>query len=494
MTRPYLGNPKYTIEVLQKYGFVFQKRFGQNFLIDTRVLDRIIEASEITKDDFVLEIGPGIGTMTQYLADAAREVTAVEIDDALIPILQDTLKEWDNVSVIHGDILKTDIRKIADEKNQGRPIKVVANLPYYITTPIIMGLFESHVPVDSITVMVQKEVADRMQTGPGSKDYGALSLAVQYYAKPEIVANVPPNCFMPRPKVGSAVIRLTRHQNPPVQAKDEKLMFRIIRASFNQRRKTLANGLKNSQELQFTKEQVEKQLQIILNLCVSQKEKSDIEWFISNELFHYHDPAHATVDPDNLWMVAQAIRNQSVLEIEYQKLKDRQIVKRSVEPVGLMFSEYYFYLMAVITDHSTREAFHKKNDPYPTIYRLDRIHSIKETGEKFSVPYKDRFKEGEYKNRTQFMFGGEPQKISFNYYGPSVEAVLDKFPMAKVVDEKEGVCSIEAEVFGTGVKMWLLSQGSKVKVTAPETLVQEMKQEIENMDVQYKQMGGKTNG
>ena len=248
MTRPYLGNPKYTIEVLQKYGFVFQKRFGQNFLIDTRVLDRIIEASEITKDDFVLEIGPGIGTMTQYLADAAREVTAVEIDDALIPILQDTLKEWDNVSVIHGDILKTDIRKIADEKNQGRPIKVVANLPYYITTPIIMGLFESHVPVDSITVMVQKEVADRMQTGPGSKDYGALSLAVQYYAKPEIVANVPPNCFMPRPKVGSAVIRLTRHQNPPVQAKDEKLMFRIIRASFNQRRKTLANGLKNSQE------------------------------------------------------------------------------------------------------------------------------------------------------------------------------------------------------------------------------------------------------
>ena len=257
MTRPYLGNPKYTIEVLQKYGFVFQKRFGQNFLIDTHVLDRIIQASEITKDDFVLEIGPGIGTMTQYLADSAREVTAVEIDDALIPILKDTLKEWDNVNVIHGDILKTDIRKIADEKNQGRPIKVVANLPYYITTPIIMGLFESHVPVDSITVMVQKEVADRMQTGPGSKDYGALSLAVQYYAKPEIVANVPPNCFMPRPKVGSAVIRLTRDQNPPVTAKDEKLMFRIIRASFNQRRKTLANGLKNSQELNYAKEQVE---------------------------------------------------------------------------------------------------------------------------------------------------------------------------------------------------------------------------------------------
>ena len=257
MARPYLGNPKYTIEVLQKYGFVFQKRFGQNFLIDTHVLERIIEASEITKDDFVLEIGAGIGTMTQYLAEAAREVTAVEIDDALIPILKDTLKEWDNVTVLHGDILKTDIRKIADEKNQGRPIKVVANLPYYITTPIIMGLFESHVPVDSITVMVQKEVADRMQTGPGSKDYGALSLAVQYYAEPKIVANVPPNCFMPRPKVGSAVIRLTRHQNPPVTTLDEKLMFRLIRASFNQRRKTLSNSLKNSQELPYSKEEVE---------------------------------------------------------------------------------------------------------------------------------------------------------------------------------------------------------------------------------------------
>ena len=257
MARPYLGNPKYTIEVLQKYGFVFQKRFGQNFLIDTHVLDRIIEASEITKDDFVLEIGPGIGTMTQYLAEAAREVTAVEIDDALIPILKDTLKEWDNVTVLHGDILKTDIRKIADEKNQGRPIKVVANLPYYITTPIIMGLFESHVPVDSITVMVQKEVADRMQTGPGSKDYGALSLAVQYYAEPKIVANVPPNCFMPRPKVGSAVIRLTRHQNPPVTTLDDKLMFRLIRASFNQRRKTLSKSLKNSQELPYSKEEVE---------------------------------------------------------------------------------------------------------------------------------------------------------------------------------------------------------------------------------------------
>lgn len=260
MTRPYLGNPKYTIEVLQKYHFVFQKRFGQNFLIDTHVLEKIISASEITKEDFVLEIGPGIGTMTQYLADSAREVTAVEIDDALIPILKDTLKEWDNVSVIHGDILKTDINKIANEKNGGKPIKVVANLPYYITTPIIMGLFENEVPIESITIMVQKEVADRMQVGPGTKDYGALSLAVQYYAKPQIVANVPPNCFMPRPNVGSAVIKLTRHQEKPVDVKDEKLMFRLIRASFNQRRKTLVNGLKNSSELNYSKEEIEQAL------------------------------------------------------------------------------------------------------------------------------------------------------------------------------------------------------------------------------------------
>ena len=252
-----LGNPKNTIEVIQKYGFDFQKKFGQNFLIDERVLEKIISAAEVNKDDFVLEIGPGIGTMTQYLAENAREVMAVEIDKNLIPILSDTLSAYDNVSILNADILKVDIAKIVEEKNGGKPVKVVANLPYYITTPIIMGLFESHVPIDSITVMVQKEVADRMQTGPGSKDYGALSLAVQYYAKPEIVANVPPNCFMPRPKVGSAVIRLTRHQNPPVTAKDEKLMFRIIRASFNQRRKTLANGLKNSQELNYTKEQVE---------------------------------------------------------------------------------------------------------------------------------------------------------------------------------------------------------------------------------------------
>ena len=251
---PYLGNPQATIAVLNKYGFTFQKKFGQNFLIDEHVLDKIIRAAEITKDDYVLEIGPGIGTMTQYLACAAREVTAVEIDRALIPILEDTLKEYDNVSIINEDILKVDIAALAKEKNGGRPIKVVANLPYYITTPIIMGLFESHVPLESITVMVQKEVADRMQVGPGTKDYGALSLAVQYYAEPYIVANVPPNCFMPRPAVGSAVIRLTRHQKPPVEVMDEKLMFRLIRASFNQRRKTLANGLKNSGELNLSKE------------------------------------------------------------------------------------------------------------------------------------------------------------------------------------------------------------------------------------------------
>ena len=249
-----LGIPQNTIEVLQKYNFNFQKKFGQNFLIDTHVLEKIIEESGITKDDFVLEIGPGIGTMTQYLCENAREVAAVEIDKNLIPILADTLSAYDNVEVINDDILKVDINKLAEEKNGGKPIKVVANLPYYITTPIIMGLFESHVPLESITVMVQKEVADRMQVGPGTKDYGALSLAVQYYAEPYIVANVPPNCFMPRPAVGSAVIRLTRHQKPPVEVMDEKLMFRLIRASFNQRRKTLANGLKNSGELNLSKE------------------------------------------------------------------------------------------------------------------------------------------------------------------------------------------------------------------------------------------------
>ncbi|MBQ4530534.1 MAG: 16S rRNA (adenine(1518)-N(6)/adenine(1519)-N(6))-dimethyltransferase RsmA [Lachnospiraceae bacterium] len=256
-----LGIPQNTIEVLQKYKFNFQKKFGQNFLIDTHVLDKIISSANVTKEDMVLEIGPGIGTMTQYLAENARKVVAVEIDKALIPILEDTLQEYDNVKVINEDILKVDIRALAEEENGGKAIKVVANLPYYITTPIIMGLFESHVPIDSITVMVQKEVADRMQVGPGTKDYGALSLAVQYYAKPEIVANVPPNCFMPRPNVGSAVIRLTRHSEPPVVVKDEKLMFRLIRASFNQRRKTLVNGLNNSPELCFSKEEIAKALE-----------------------------------------------------------------------------------------------------------------------------------------------------------------------------------------------------------------------------------------
>lgn len=251
-----LSNPQKTIEVIRRYGFAFQKKFGQNFLIDGHVLDKIIAQAGIEKQDFVLEIGPGIGTMTQYLAEAAGKVTAVEIDRALIPILEETLSAYDNVTVICQDILKVDIRKLAEEENGGKPIKVVANLPYYITTPIIMGLFESGVPLESVTVMVQKEVAQRMQAGPGSKDYGALSLAVQYYAKPYIVANVPPNCFMPRPAVGSAVIRLTRHEKPPVKVRDEKLMFRMIRASFNQRRKTLLNGLNNSPEISVTKEQI----------------------------------------------------------------------------------------------------------------------------------------------------------------------------------------------------------------------------------------------
>ena len=256
-----LSNPQKTIEIIQKYEFVFQKKFGQNFLIDGRVLEKIMDAADISGDDFVLEIGPGIGTMTQYLAERARAVMAVEIDRNLIPILSETLKEYDNVSVLNADILKVDLTKVAEEKNEGRPIKVVANLPYYITTPIIMGLFESHVPVENITVMVQKEVADRMQAGPGTKDYGALSLAVQYYAEPYIAANVPPNCFMPRPKVGSAVIRLTRHKNPPVQADNEKLLFQLIRASFNQRRKTLQNGIKNYSGLNFSKEEVAQALE-----------------------------------------------------------------------------------------------------------------------------------------------------------------------------------------------------------------------------------------
>ena len=252
----YLGSPSATKEIINKYSFAFQKKFGQNFLIDSNILENIVSAANITKEDFVLEIGPGIGTMTQYLCENAREVVAVEIDKSLIPILQDTLSEYNNVEVINEDVLKVDIKKLAEERNDGNPIKVVANLPYYITTPIIMGLFESHVPLESITVMVQKEVADRMQSGPGTKDYGALSLAVQFYSKAEIVANVPANCFMPRPNVGSAVIRLTCHAERPVDVKDEAFMFKIIRASFNQRRKTLQNGLNNASNLSVNKEQV----------------------------------------------------------------------------------------------------------------------------------------------------------------------------------------------------------------------------------------------
>lgn len=256
-----LGNPKNTIEILQKYNFNFQKKFGQNFLINTGVLEDIIDAAEVTDEDMVLEIGPGIGTMTQYLCENARQVIAVEIDTNLIPILKDTLSAYDNVRIINDDILKVDINELAREYNNGRPIKVVANLPYYITTPIIMGLFESHVPIESITVMVQKEVADRMQAAPGTKDYGALSLAVQYYSKPQIVVNVPPSCFMPQPKVGSTVISLRRHQQPVVQVEDEKLMFKVIRASFNQRRKTLANGLNNYGGINLTKEQIQQSIE-----------------------------------------------------------------------------------------------------------------------------------------------------------------------------------------------------------------------------------------
>ena len=287
--KEYLGNPKNTIEIIQKYEFMFQKKFGQNFLIDTHVLEKIINAAGVTKDDCVLEIGPGIGTMTQYLAENARQVVAVEIERNLIPILGETLAAWDNVTIINEDILKVDIRELAGRYNSGRPIKVVANLPYYITTPTIMGLFESGVPIDNITVMVQKEVADRMKEGPGSKDYGALSLAVQYYAKPEIVANVPPNCFMPRPKVGSAVIRLTRHEKPPVEVEDERLLFDIIRASFNQRRKTLANGLNNSDRLDIPKEAITEAIQQLGKGPSVRGETLTLEEFakLSNSLWQY---------------------------------------------------------------------------------------------------------------------------------------------------------------------------------------------------------------
>lgn len=252
----YLGNPARTMAVLEKHRFHFQKKYGQNFLIDTHILESIINAAEITKDDFVLEIGPGIGTMTQYLCEAAREVVAVEIDQNLIPVLEDTLSEYDNVTILNKDILKVDIRQLSEEKNHGKPIKVVANLPYYITTPIIMALFESHVPLASITIMVQKEVADRMQVGPGTKEYGALSLAVQYYAKPKVVCVVPPACFIPQPKVASSVIRLTCYDKPPVETADESFLFQVIRASFNQRRKTLANGLSNASLIPVSKDQI----------------------------------------------------------------------------------------------------------------------------------------------------------------------------------------------------------------------------------------------
>lgn len=258
-----LGIPSNTIEILQKYNFNFQKKFGQNFLIDTHILEKIIDSAGITKDDCILEIGPGIGTMTQYLAESAREVVAVEIDKALIPILEDTLSAYDNVTVINDDILKVDINHIVEEHNGGRPVKVVANLPYYITTPIIMGLFEQNVPIESITIMVQKEVAERMQVGPGTKDYGALSLAVQYYASAKIVANVPPNCFIPKPNVGSAVIRLTRYEKPPVEVEDEKFMFAVIRAAFNQRRKTLVNALTNASNISVSKEKILTVLEIM---------------------------------------------------------------------------------------------------------------------------------------------------------------------------------------------------------------------------------------
>ncbi len=255
---PWLGTPARTIEILQKYGFRFQKKFGQNFLIDPHVLEKIVRSAEIGPDDCVMEIGPGIGTLTQYLAYASREVYAVEIDRNLIPILEDTLSDWDNVTVINQDILTLDLNRFVEEHNGGKPVKVVANLPYYITTPILMELLEKKVPLESVTVMVQKEVAERMQASPGTKDYGALSLAVQYYTRPEIVAHVPPNCFMPRPNVGSAVIRLTgRSAEERVPVHDEKLMFRLIRASFAQRRKTLFNGLRNSSELDFSREQIE---------------------------------------------------------------------------------------------------------------------------------------------------------------------------------------------------------------------------------------------
>ena len=285
---PTLGNPTGTIEILKKYNFNFQKRFGQNFLIDSHILEKTVESAEVTKEDCVLEIGPGIGTMTQYLAESAGQVIAVEIDKSLIPILEDTLSPYDNVTVINEDILKVDIRKLVEERNGGKPIKVVANLPYYITTPIIMGLFESHVPLDSITIMVQKEVADRMQVGPGTKDYGALSLAVQYYAQPEIVAYVSPGCFIPKPNVGSAVIRLKRYAKPPVEVEDEAFLFRLIQAAFNQRRKTLANGISNALDIPCSREQAQEALEKLGFSPSVRGEALTLQEFalLSNEIFY----------------------------------------------------------------------------------------------------------------------------------------------------------------------------------------------------------------
>ncbi len=283
-----LVNPKNTIGIIQKYNFIFQKKYGQNFLVDMHVLDKIIQAAGVTKQDMVLEIGPGIGTMTQYLAEAAGCVAAVEIDHNLIPILNETLADYKNIIIINDDILKVDIRALAEKYHGGRPVKVVANLPYYITTPIIMGLFEENVPVDNITVMVQKEVAERMRVGPGSKDYGALSLAVQYYAEPYLVANVPPNCFIPRPSVGSAVIRLTRHAAPPVEVEDAKLMFCLIRASFNQRRKTLLNGLDNSPQIPFSREEIASAVERLGVSLAVRGEALTLQQFadLSNIFFH----------------------------------------------------------------------------------------------------------------------------------------------------------------------------------------------------------------
>ncbi|NLG04560.1 MAG: 16S rRNA (adenine(1518)-N(6)/adenine(1519)-N(6))-dimethyltransferase RsmA [Clostridia bacterium] len=283
---PTLGNPKVTANIIQKYHFAFQKKYGQNFLIDTNILEKIVDAAEITKDDFVLEIGPGIGTMTQYLCERAREVAVVEIDRALIPILQETLDEYENVHIFNEDILKFDIMKLVAERNDGRAIKIVANLPYYITTPIIMGLFENHIPICSITVMVQTEVAKRMQVGPGTKDYGALSLAVQYYAKPVIVANVPPACFIPKPNVGSSVIQLIKYEKPPIKVENEAFMFQLIRASFNQRRKTLLNSINNAPSLNLSKEKV---LDVVRNLGWSETIRGEaltLEQFamLSNQL------------------------------------------------------------------------------------------------------------------------------------------------------------------------------------------------------------------